>query len=180
MPDIVIIQGSLNKNSRTAVVVKEAEKILREKNISFETLDLRNLELQFCDGRSTDEYNKDMQDAYRLLESAKGFIIGMPVYQYTFSGVIKNLMDITAKAFENKFFGIICNSGGVRSYLASAELMKLLSFESHSIPIQPTIHTWRGDFDENGTLTNEEIPRRLNKLITTLITLIRNDKRDLE
>jgi len=174
MPELVIIQASLNKNSRTAIVVKQTQEILTKKNISFKTIDLRDLELQFCDGRSIHEYNNDMQQAHKLLESAKGFIIAMPVYQYTFSGVLKNFLDIHSKPFQDKFFGIICNSGGIRSYLASAELMKLLSFEVHAMAVQPTIHTWAADFDSEKTkLTNEDIPPRIQTLVDKLINLVR-------
>ena len=61
MSKIVIVQGSLNPESKTAIVVEETEKVLQSRNIEFETLDLRSLELQFCDGRSLADYNEDMQ-----------------------------------------------------------------------------------------------------------------------
>jgi len=60
MSKIVIIQGSLNKDSKTALVVAETEKVLRSRKLDFETLDLRTLNLQFCDGRSLTDYNEDM------------------------------------------------------------------------------------------------------------------------
>jgi len=177
MPEIIIIQGSLHKQSRTSIVVKETENVLTEKKISFQTIDLRKLELQFCDGRPLNEYNHDMQEVHKQLEKAHGFIIAMPVYQYSLSGVLKNFLDIHSKPFGNKCFGIICNSGGKGSYLASADLIKLLSFEVHSIPIQPTIHTWAGDFDKERTkITNEGIIPRISEMVDHLISHVRARK----
>ena len=95
MAKILMIQGSLSKDSRTAILVRETAKELERRHLDCETLDLRNLELQFCDGRSLQEYNQDMQNAYKKLEQAEAFIFGMPVYCFSVSGPLKNFIDIT-------------------------------------------------------------------------------------
>ncbi len=127
MPKIILIQGSLNPKSKTAVILDEVTNILKEKNIKYETIDLRKLNMQFCDGRDLKNYNEDLQKAYKLMEEANGYVIGMPVYCYSVSGVLKNFLDITCSAMEGKSTGIVCNAGGIMSYLASSDLMKILS-----------------------------------------------------
>ncbi len=151
MSKIVIVQGSLNPESKTAIVVAQTEKVLKSRNIEFETLDLRSLELQFCDGRSLKDYNEDMRQAYRILESADGFIFAMPVYCWSMSGVVKNLIDITAGALENKVAGILCNAGGNRSFMSSADLINVLYYESGVMTVHPVVYTSYEDFD-NGKL----------------------------
>jgi len=148
MSKIVIVQGSLNPESKTALLVEETEKVLKTRNVEFETLDLRSLKLQFCDGRSLKDYNEDMQKAYRVLESADAFIFGMPVYCWSMSGVVKNLIDITAGALENKVAGILANAGGNRSFMSSGDLINVLYYESGVMTVHPIVYTSYEDFQD--------------------------------
>ena len=70
MPKVVIIQGSLNPKSKTAIVAQEAEKILhRFDGIVCQILDLRYFEIQFCDGRKLQDYGSDTKKAYEMAVS---------------------------------------------------------------------------------------------------------------
>lgn len=167
MSNIVLIQSSLSKGSKTSLLIDETVKVLKEKNIDFEVIDLRKIEMQFCDGRKIEEYNLDLQKAYKLIKSAKGYIIGMPVYCYSLSGVLKNFLDITCSAMEGKVTGIICSAGGAMSYLASADLMKILSYEVHVLSVQPTVYASGGDF-ENGMIKNEKVLKKISDMVENL------------
>jgi NAD(P)H-dependent FMN reductase len=168
MSKIVIVQGSLNPESKTAVVVNETEKVLKTRNIEFETLDLRALKLQFCDGRKLADYNEDMQQAYRVLESADAIIFAMPVYCWSMSGVVKNLIDITAGALENKVAGILCNAGGNRSFMSSADLINVLYYESRVMTVHPVVYTSYEDF-EDGKLVAEKPLAKISTMIDALM-----------
>lgn len=163
----MIIQGSLNKDSKTALVVAETEKVLQSRQLDFETLDLRTLELQFCDGRSLADYNEDMQKAYRLLELAEAYIFAMPVYCWSMSGVVKNFIDITAGALENKVAGILCNAGGNRSFMSSADLINVLYYESAVMTVHPIVYTSDEDF-EDGKLIAEKPLAKIPTMIDAL------------
>ena len=171
MSKLLIIQGSLNKNSKTSIIIDEVVKILKEKSVNYELIDLRKIELQFCDGRDLKEYNEDLQNAYKLMKSADGYIIGMPVYCYSVSGPLKNFLDITCGAMEGKVCGIVCNAGGVMSYLASAELMKILSYEVSCLSIQPTTYAYGNDF-KDGKIVNEKVIEKAKNMIENLIKRI--------
>lgn len=167
MTKILMIQGSLSKDSRTAILVRETGQELERRHLEHETLDLRDLDLQFCDGRSLKEYNRDMQNAYKKLEQARAFIFGMPVYCFSVSGPLKNFIDITSGAMENKIAGILCNAGGNRSYMASAELSKILAYESQVTVIQPTVYSSYEDYDEEG-LMSEKVKSKIADMVSTL------------
>ena len=49
---------------------------------------------KWIDGRDLKDYNEDLQKAYKQIEEANGYVIGMPVYCYSVSGVLKNFLDI--------------------------------------------------------------------------------------
>ncbi len=174
MSKILIIQGSLNPKSKTAIVAKVAEKILQGlDNIDCETLDLRSFDMQFCDGRKLQDYNSDMQKAFKMVDGADGMIIGMPVYCYSVSGPLKNFIDIIASAMENKPAGILCTAGSSMSYLASSDLTKILAYESHVLSVQPVVCSSYEDF-KDGNLESEKVSEKLNAMIDALLGLVKD------
>ena len=166
------IKGSLRKGSRTAILVDAVVEALKKRNVEVDILDLRELKMEFADGRTTNEYGKDMQDAISRIKACDAAVIGMPVYQYSVAGPLKNFLDITTEAFNYKPFAIALNSGGIRSYLAAAELMKLMSFEAFAVPISPIVHTWEKDYTD-GKLTNERIPKKIEEMLDALLKWVR-------
>ncbi len=171
MSNLVVIQGSLNKKSKTAIIVNHVSEILLEKGIEYSVIDLRNIKLEFCDGRKIEEYNDDLKSAYKLMKSASAYIIGMPVYCYSVSGVLKNFLDITCNSMERKFAGIICNAGGIMSYLASADLMKILSYEVHVLTVQPIVYACDSDF-QNGKIGNQKVINKAKDMVENLMSLV--------
>ncbi len=168
MSKIVLIQGSLNPNSKTAIILDEVGNILQEKNIAFEIIDLRKINMEFCDGRDLTKYSSDLQQAYKQLESASGYVIGMPVYCYSVSGPLKNFIDITCASMEGKPTGIVCNAGGMMSYLASADLMKILSYEVHVLSVQPTVYAHGVDF-KDGKISNPKVIDKAKHMLERLL-----------
>ena len=173
MGKVLIIQGSLNPKSKTAIVTREAEKILDGfDGIEFQTLDLRSFNMEFCDGRKLQEYNSDTQKAYEIVDKAGGLIIGMPVYCYSVSGPLKNFIDITSSAMEGKAAGIFCTTGSSMSYLASADLAKILAYESHVLSIQPVVCSSYEDFSD-GRLESQKVHEKLNSMIEVLVGFLK-------
>ena len=168
MAPLILIQGSLNPESKTALVLREAAEALARRGREHDWLDLRDLTMEFCDGRALKEYHPDLQEAYRRIEKASGLIFGMPVYCFSVSGPLKNFIDITAVAMENKVAGIICNAGGKASYMALGDLARILAFESRVLTVQPAVYTCYEDFEDN-RLANDTIRQRVDSLVEALL-----------
>jgi FAD reductase [NAD(P)H] len=164
---IVLVQGSLSPTSKTSRLIAVAAEMLARKNIVHEILDIRSFDMDFCDGRSFDRYNADTQKTFEIMSSAGGYILGMPVYSHSISGALKNLIEITSPAMTKKAVGVICNSDGIRSYLASVDLLKVLSYEAHAIPIQPVVHTYPESF-HGEDIYDEQIFELLEEMIGCL------------
>ncbi len=173
MPKILLIQGSLSPTSKTALVVEETAAALKEKNVDCEIVDLRELKMEFCDGRPLKEYNQDVQDAYRKMEEADAYVFGMPVYCYSVSGALKNFIDIVSGAMETKpkYAGILCNMGGVSSFMACGDLIKILSFESHVLSVQPIPHSNANDFAD-GKLTSDKVRAKIRQMVDSLLRVL--------
>ena len=169
MSKVLIIQASLNPQSKTAIVVGEAEKILNSLDeVDCQILDLRYFDMQFCDGRKSTDYNSDTQKAFEMINDADGFIVGMPVYCYSVSGPLKNLIDITSSAMEKKVAGILCTTGSPMSFLASSDLAKILAYESHVFSVQPVVCSSYEDF-KDGKLKSRKVKEKLKSMIEVLL-----------
>jgi NAD(P)H-dependent FMN reductase len=173
MPQVILIQGSLNKESRTAVLVQHAEEELKLAGLEVGLLDLRNIQMEFCDGRPLKEYHPEVQQAYQTMEQADAFIIGMPVYCYSVSGPLKNFIDITSGAMEKKVAGILCNAGGNQSYMASADLSNILAYESHVTTVQPIVYSSYEDYDDQ-ILTGKKVKSKIREMVDLLTRHVQN------
>ncbi len=62
---------------------------LLEPDLKTEMLDLRDYEVQFCDGRNPAAYNLDTQKVMAAVLSADCFVIGTPVFQASMAAPLK-------------------------------------------------------------------------------------------
>ncbi|MBT4937064.1 NAD(P)H-dependent oxidoreductase [Candidatus Peregrinibacteria bacterium] len=167
MKKVILISGSLRKSSLSSVLIQEARRVLQEKGLDTEIIDLKDESIPFCDGRPREEYPQNIQEIYEKIEKSDYAIFGMPVYCYSVSGPLKNFIDIFSRAFTGKYFGVCSAAGSKLSYLATADLMKMMSFESKSIGIQPTIMADNSDF-KDGKIESLEIKERIAQMIEVL------------
>ena len=178
MVTIIVIQASLSKDSKTSIVTKEAVKKLEKKGVEVEVIDLREVSIPFCDGRKLEKYSKEVQEIYSKIEMANGYILSYPVYNYSFSGSLKNFIDIFSYAMDSKVTGIINNSASVRSWNHGAgELMKILAMHNNITTIQPIVHSSREDFDEKGLLENSRVLEKIDDMIERLLLSIEMEKK---
>jgi len=158
---ILCIQGSLNPDSNTDILLRNVFDRLEGVKKSY--MDLRKLKLEFCDGRDSSAYNQELQTAAKEIEESDAYIIGMPVYCYSVSGALKNFLDITCSGMEDKPFSIVCASGGDRSYLATADLQKILMFEVRCRPFPRVVFATGRDF-KGDAITNTEVEKRIENM----------------
>jgi len=83
------------------------------------------------------------------------------------SGVVKNFIDIIAGALENKVAGILCNAGGNRSFMSSADLINVLFYESGVMTVHPIVYTSDEDF-KDGQLVAEKPLAKIPTMIDAL------------
>ena len=168
MKKISIIQSSLRKSGNTQIVCREFEKKLSQFDCDINYIDLKNVEIEFCDGRSLDQYNLDLQNIYATLDESDVIIFGMPVYQYSMSWVLKNLIDIVWGALQSKQIWILVNAWGPNCYMASRDLFDALYYEYQTQNLAPTPYSWSMDF-KDGKLVNQKTIDKLDELVATII-----------
>lgn len=167
MSEVVLVSSSLSVSSRSAQLIEATAKRLQEKGKKVQLIDLKAIEMPFCDGRPLGDYSAAIQELYKQIESADQLVFGFPIYCYSISGVLKNFLDIFSYAMKGKRFGICAAAGSKLSYLAIADLHKIMSFQSNAVGVQPAVLADYSDFD--GDIPNDAIQERIDRMLDELL-----------
>jgi FMN reductase len=92
---IVGICGSLRPGSYTRMALTIALQGAQELGARTRLIDLQEYNLPFCAGKDNEvAYPEDVFRLRRAVQQAHGVILGTPEYHSSFSGVLKNALDL--------------------------------------------------------------------------------------
>lgn len=152
----LIISSSLSSNSKSYLLCKKIEKILKDNFVICEFLDMRNINIL--------PYHKKNNSQIKIISKAvkknDNIIIGMGVHNYSISDNLKIILDNCFSEATGKFYGIICAAGGEKSYLSTMHLTQICMNQWKMIQLPQTVYATSNDFDGNSIVSAE-----LNKII---------------
>lgn len=162
---VIAICGSIRPGSYTRLALEVALRGASQMNVDTRLLDLRDYQLVFCDGNKNEaSYPDDVFRLRRDVKSAEGIILGTPEYHSSFSGVLKNALDLMGfDEFEGKMVGLVGVSGGDMGAVNALNSLRpvLRALHAWSVPSQVFIpNAWKA-FDENGAMTSPKLENRL-------------------
>ena len=171
MVKIVGIGGSLRRDSYSQIALNVAASRVEALGAEMEVLDLRLLQLPFCNGE--DEY-PDYPDVKRLQQTVKqayGLILATPEYHGSVSGVLKNALDLMSfEQLDGKVTGLISVLGGQPNSNALNDLRIIMRWvHGWVIPEQIAIgQAWKA-FDPGGKLLDEKLSQRFDSFAQSLV-----------
>lgn len=171
MVKIVGIGGSLRPGSYSQQALKIAMERVEALGADIEILDLRSLNLPFCDG--SDEYPNypDVEKLRQAVLQADGVILATPEYHGSVSGVLKNALDLMGfEHFSGKVTGLISVLGGQPNSNALNDLRTIMRWiHAWTIPEQVAIgQAWKA-FDSEGRLVDENLSKRFDAFAQSLV-----------
>ena len=171
MVKIVGIIGSLRPESYSAKALHQVMEIAQAKGAEIEILDLRQMNLPFCD--ASDEYPEypDVKKLQDTVKSADSLILATPEYHGSLSGVLKNALDLMSfEHLADKVTGLISVLGGQSNSNALNDLRVIVRWvHGFVIPEQIAIgQAWKA-FDKEGKLTDSKLLERCDKFAESLI-----------
>lgn len=164
------IGGSLRSDSYSQQALKLVAQRLETLGAEVELLDLRTLNLPFCNGG--DDYG-DYPDVARLqtaFQRADGMILATPEYHGSVSGVLKNALDLMSfDQLSGKVAGLISILGGQSNSNALNDLRVIMRWvHAWVIPEQVAIgQAWKV-FDADGKLLDEKLSQRFDQFAHSL------------
>ncbi|MGB7413797.1 MAG: NAD(P)H-dependent oxidoreductase [Thermosynechococcaceae cyanobacterium] len=173
MIKLVGISGSLRSQSYSFTALSLALARAEALGADVEMLDLRALNLPFCNGE--DDYG-DYPDVAKLRQAVKqadGLILATPEYHGGVSGVLKNALDLLSfEHLSGKVTGAISVLGGQANSNALNQL-RLITRWVHAIMVPEHIaigQAWQA-FDSDGNLQDAKLAERLDQFVSSIITM---------
>ncbi|WP_373543704.1 NADPH-dependent FMN reductase [Chamaesiphon sp.] len=171
MVKIVGIAGSLRPDSHSQIALQIAAQKVQALGAEVEILDLRQMELPFCDGGSDYPNYPDVKRMQEAFSRADGLILVSPEYHGSISGVLKNALDLMSfEQLSGKVAGFISILGGQSNSNALNDLRLILRWvHAWSIPEQVAIGQAYQAFTPEGKLVDEKLSHRLDLFAQSLV-----------
>ena len=171
---IKIISCSLHPQSRSFVLAKATAQALAKQNVDASIIDLREINLPFCDG--SDAYDDPAaMEIKAVIEEADAVLLAVPIYNYDINAAAKNLLELGLKAWNNKIVGFLCAAGGRSSYMSVMNVANnlMLDFRCVIVPrfVYATGDNFGDDRMETMYVSDAAVQERIEELADTTIKM---------
>ena len=165
---VIGICGSIRRGSYTRMAVQIALQGAQEVGARTRLIDLNDYRLAFCDAKDDEStYPEDVFKLRREVSQAQGIILGTPEYHGSFSGVLKNALDLMGfDEIEGKMIGLVGVSGGALGAANALNGLRTIGRALHAwvVPEQASIPEAWNAFDESGTLKDSDLEKRVKEV----------------
>jgi NAD(P)H-dependent FMN reductase len=158
--------GRLHTAVATAVTLAGARP-----DVSASLLNLGEHRISFADGRPLDRFTDDTAAVVGRLAEADTVLLASPVYRGTFTGALKNLLDLTpVEALRGKPVGIVAMGATLHHYLGvDWHLRAVLGWFGALVP--PTSVYLESSHFRDGVLSDEPSRAALAALVGALLDM---------
>lgn len=181
MTRLVGVVGSVTPPGRLRQAVEFALEQARAPAAAAETelVDLAEYTVSFADGRPLDAFGNDTATVVSKLEGADAVLLATPIYRATYTGALKNLLDLTPlEALRNKPVGILGMGATPHHYLgADWQLRAVLSWFG-ALTLPTSVYLESAHFSE-GKLADERAKEELRQLTAGLLRAVEMGGEDL-
>jgi NAD(P)H-dependent FMN reductase len=173
---VLLIAGSLREPSYTRAALHAAQAELDKRGATTHEWDLGERPLPIADpeyeGRPQDYPDATVREFARIANEADAFVLASPVYHNSYSGVLKNALDLLgSEQFERKPVGLMAHRG-----VQPLDHLRLVVRSLRGVAINQQIVTHDEDFERtNGSfhLTSPRIQHRLERFAEELLDYAR-------
>ncbi len=171
MVKIVGISGSLRPDSYSQLSLNWAAQRVQALGAEVEIIDLRQMQLPFCNGGSEYPEYPDVNRLQTTVAQADGLILVTPEYHGSVSGVLKNALDLMSfEQMSGKIAGLVSVLGGQPNSNALNDLRLIMRWvHAWVIPEQIAIgQAWKA-FSPDGKLLDEKLSQRFDQFAQSLV-----------
>lgn len=165
------ISGTIIGAKTSIVVQMVLEEVKKHHpNVEIELLDLREYDVQFCDGRNPSTYTGDTKKVLDIIQSADFYIIGTPIFQGSLSGPLKNLFDlINPKDIRNKVMGFVATGGTYQHYLVIENQLKPIAGFFRAFVAPGYVYVNNDHFNKDNEIIDHEVLNRITDLAKEVV-----------
>ncbi len=164
---VVGLCGSLGHSSVTRRALQVALLGARGAGARTELIDLREWQLPFCGSEFTSVESADVARLQSVVQGAQGLIWATPEYHGSFSGVLKNALDLLSiEDFQGKMVGLLGVAAGSIGAINALSHLRTVGRQLHAwvLPQQVSVASSYGAFNEDGSLKSADVDKRLREM----------------
>jgi FMN reductase len=173
---ILILSASLDPASRSRQLARRAAETLGQLGVEHRFVDLRDHDLPLCDGDACYSHPA-VGEMSRLIRDAAGIIVAVPIYNYDVNAAVKNLLELTGRAWNEKVVGFLCAAGGHGSYMSVMGFANslMLDFRCHIVPrfVYGAKEAFMDDEDGTVRIVSDKVRDRTDELAGAVVRLSR-------
>ena len=164
---IALVSGSLNPESLSRQMAQHAEKALQALGADVDFIDLQQIQLPICDGDSAYS-DPEVERTRSRIEAAKGILIAAPVYNFYLNAAVKNLIELTGSAWEDKAVGFLNAAGGYSSYMSVMSIANSLMLDFRCVIVPRFVYAVGSAF-RDGAVSDGKVAKRIDEVAGELV-----------
>lgn len=168
---LLVVSCSLNPESRSRVLAREAHKRLNALGERAEFADLTPLNFPVCDGAAAYSF-PGVADLAARIKAASGILLAFPVYNYDAAAACKNLIELTGSAWTGKVVGLLAAAGGPNAYMAPLQVANSLMLDFRCIVLPRYVYA-AGETVTASEIHDADVSRRIDELAAEMIRVSR-------
>ena len=164
---VIGICGSLTENSSTRKSLQVALRGASNEGASTELVDLRDYVLPFAGSGWSPETYPDVARLNGLVRAADAIIWATPEYHGSFSGVLKNALDLGGfEEYQGKMIALVGAAGGSIGAINALGHLRTVARQLHAwvLPAQVSVARSSHAFDTSGELIDAKLKQSLLQL----------------
>ena len=171
----LVISSSLHPASRSRLMARLAfhrlEQIVNTggQDQSVAWLDLAEHPLPLCDGQAAYRDPKVAELAEQIA-AARGVLVASPIYNFDVNSALKNLVELTSRAWQDKVVGLMCAAGAVGSYMSLMPFANSLMLDFRCLVLPRFVYATGNAFAVDA-IQDVEIQRRVLELADRFYTV---------
>jgi FMN reductase len=165
--NVLILGCSLNPDSNSQILAREAAGVLESLGVTVNVIDLRERPLPVCDGQTGDA-NADAISA--AVRAADAIVFAVPIYNYDVNAAAKNVVEHVGSALEGKLIAFLCTAGGSASYMSVMSLANSLMLDFRCLVVPRFVYA-TGQCFRDGKLVANDIAARVRTLCEEVVRL---------
>jgi FMN reductase/FAD reductase [NAD(P)H] len=158
--------------SKTGIAVQSVLDAVKRQypEIETELLDMKQYNVQFCDGRDPSTYDGDTKKVIDIVASADFYVIGTPIFQSSLTGVLKNLFDLVpVQSLYNKVMGFVATGGTYQHYLVIENQLKPIAGYFRAFVAPSYVYLHDDHFNAQRQIADPDVLQRIEKLAHELV-----------
>ena len=172
MTTLVAVVGAVTPPGRLDAAVQHAVELASaHPGVSATRLRLGDHRVSFADGRPPDRFTDDTGRVVSALADADALLIASPVYRGSFTGALKNLLDLTpVEALRNKPIGIVAMGATAHHYLGVDWHLRAVLAWFGALVAPTSVYLESAHFQE-GKLADSAARAALGQLVAAVLAM---------